>query len=83
MDDELNKLAIHLKVPRAHEGIQAPLGVKISDLQRMNFVKWVKRTGNIQKAGKYLGIIGESALPKEELTKTKENNQEFGHDCNV
>jgi len=68
-DDELNKLAIHLKVPRAHEGIQAPLGVKISDLQRMNFVKWVKGTGNIQKAGIYLGIIGESALPKEELSK--------------
>ena len=68
-DDELNKLAIHLKVPRAHEGIQAPLRVKISDLQRMNFVKWVKDTGNIQKAGIYLGIIGESALPKEEFSK--------------
>ncbi len=75
-DDELNKLAIHLKVPRAHKGIQAPLRVKISDLQRMNFVKWVKDTGNIQKAGIYLGIIGESALPKEELSKPKENNQE-------
>ena len=32
-DDELNKLALHLKVQRAHEGIQAPLRVKISDLQ--------------------------------------------------
>ena len=79
-DDELNKLAIHLKVPRAHDGIQAPLRVKISDQQRMNFVKWVKDTGNIQKTGIYLGIIGESALPKEELSKPKENNQEFGHD---
>jgi hypothetical protein len=68
-DDELNKLAIHLKMPRAHEGIQAPLGVKISDLQRMNFIKWVKGTGNVQKAGIYLGIIEESALPKVELSK--------------
>jgi len=79
-DDELNKLAIHLKVQRAHEGIQAPLGVKISDLRRKNFVKWIKATGNIQKAGIYLGIIGESALPNEEISNTKENNQEFGHD---
>lgn len=79
-DDELNKLALHLKVPRAHEGIQAPLRVKISDQQRMNFVKWVKDTGNIQKAGIYLGIIGESALPNEEISNPKENNQEFGHD---
>ena len=65
-DDELNKLAIHLKVPRAHEGIQAPLRVKISDRQRMNFVKWVKKTGNIQKAGIYLGIIPSSKSSTEE-----------------
>lgn len=79
-DDELNKLAIHLKVPRAHEGIQAPLRVKISDLQRKNFGKWIKATGNIQKTGVYLGIIGESALPNEEISNTKGNNQELGHD---
>lgn len=79
-DDELNKLALHLNFPRAHEGIQAPLGVKISDLQRMNFVKWVKGTGNIQKAGIYLRIIEESALPKEKLSNTKENSQELEHD---
>ncbi len=59
-DDELNKLAIHLKVPRANEGIQAPLGVKIRDQQRKNFIKWVKETGNIQKTAIYLGVIPSS-----------------------
>jgi hypothetical protein len=68
-DNELNKLAIHLKVPRAHEGIQAPLGVKVSDLQKINFIKWIKKTGNIEKVGIYLGTIEKSELPRKELSK--------------
>ena len=63
-DDELNKLAIHLKLPRAHEGIQAPLGVKISDLQKINFINWIKKTGNIEKAGIYLTMHMMINLPK-------------------
>ncbi len=65
-DDELNKLAIHLKFPRAHEGIQAPLGVKIRVQQRKNFIKWVKETGNIQKTAIYLGVIQSSKSSTEE-----------------
>ena len=64
-DDELNKLAIHLKVQRAHEGIQAPLGVKIRAQQRKNFITWVKQTGNIQKTAIYLRVIQSSKSPTE------------------
>lgn len=65
-DDKLNKLAIHLKVPRANEGVQAPLGVKIRVQQRKNFIKWVKETGNIQKTAIYLGVIQSSKSSTEE-----------------
>lgn len=62
-DKELNSLALHLKHPNAREGIQAPLGVTVTQLQRENFIRWVKQAGNVEKAGIYLGILPDPELP--------------------
>ena len=65
-DKELNDLALRLNVRRANEGIQSPLGVTVTPQQRENFIRWTKKTGNVEKAAIYLGILPDPDLPGRE-----------------
>lgn len=61
-DKQLNGLALHFKL-NPKEGLQTPLGVTVTQRQRENFIRWVKKTGNVEKAGIYLGILPDPELP--------------------
>jgi hypothetical protein len=42
------------------------LGATVTQQQRENFIRWVKQTGNVEKAGIYLRILPDPGLPARE-----------------
>ena len=76
-DKELNNLALHLNHPNAKKGIQTPLGATVTQQQRENFVRWVKQTGNVEKAGIYLGILPDPDLSAREQEAERQRKFEL------